>query len=116
MTSSDGITRIFLTEVYVSEINLHITDRYVEGVYDSCKNVVIPSMGKLALDLMCGAWGASRCSPVRWYDFMGDNTEDVVPFQINYILHNSTDEVNGFRPLDPKIVPCNESLDVSTDF
>lgn len=31
--------------------------------YNSCKNVVHPASGNLAMDLACGAHGASRCTP-----------------------------------------------------
>lgn len=37
----------------------------MNGTYDSCKQVSVPSTSRLALDLMCGEWGASRCSPKK---------------------------------------------------
>lgn len=100
------------TGTYVNGINLHVTERYLQETFDSCINVQFPSSGQLALDLMCGDWGAARCTPKRWYEFLGDGSKEHVPFQINYITHQSTDEVDGFRPLNPKIVRCNESVDV----
>lgn len=58
---------------------------------------------------MCGEWGASRCSPKKWFEFMGDAAGNLyVPFQITYI----TEPVDDFIPLDPKIVPCNEAINV----
>lgn len=58
---------------------------------------------------MCGEWGAAKCTPRRWFRFMGDVKEDFVPFQINYRYHNAS--AKGFTPFSPKVVPCNESLD-----
>lgn len=75
--------------------------------------VSFPSSGQLALDLMCGQWSASRCSPARWFEFMGDaKNNPYVPFQITYLAQNGNQPVNGFTPLDPKITPCSEALDV----
>jgi Niemann-Pick C1 protein len=101
------------TETYVNKIDLYITEEYINGTYNSCKNVQYPSTGQLALDLMCGEWGAAKCSPINWYNFMGDETKQVVPFQIDYKIQNSTEKVNGFYPLNPRVVPCSESVDVS---
>jgi Niemann-Pick C1 protein len=85
----------------------------MNGTFDSCKNVQFPSSGQLALDLMCGDWGASRCSPARWYGFMGNaENNPFVPFQINYRQHNTSSVVDGFKPLNPRVSPCNESFDV----
>ncbi|CRL00933.1 CLUMA_CG014191, isoform A, partial [Clunio marinus] len=96
---------------FVNEIDLYITEKFINGSYDSCKNVNFPSSGQLAFDLMCGAWGATKCTPKRLFHYWGDESEDFVPFQINYIMANSTDPINGFKPLNPRIVPCNESID-----
>lgn len=100
------------TGTFVNEIDLYITERFINDSYKSCKNVIFPSSGQLGLDLMCGSWGAAKCSPTRWYHFMGNSEEDVVPFQINYIARNSSEVFNGFTPFDPRVVPCNESVDV----
>lgn len=97
----------------MNAIDLYITESYVVGTYESCKNVPYPSTGQLALDLMCGEWASAKCSPENWYSFMGDSTKDVVPFQINYKIQNSTEKVYGFTPLNPRVVPCNESVDVN---
>jgi Niemann-Pick C1 protein len=47
---------------YITEVDLHITTNYMEGTYNSCRQVYVPALGQLALDIMCGQWGASRCS------------------------------------------------------
>jgi Niemann-Pick C1 protein len=97
----------------VTEIDLHITEQYMSATFNSCRQVSVPSTGQLALDLMCGSWGSSKCSPTRWYTFMGDASGNpFVPFQINYRAHNSTLPIdNDLTPLDPKVVPCSESID-----
>lgn len=52
-------------KTYVAAIEVYIEDEYMNGTYDSCKQVSVPSTSQLALDMMCGEWGASRCSPKK---------------------------------------------------
>lgn len=92
---------------------MHITEAYLDGTYDSCKQVSFPSSGQLALDIMCGSWGSQKCTPKRWFDYMGEpEGNGFVPFKIKYISYNSSKPVNGIKPLDSKIVPCNQAVDV----
>jgi len=100
------------TEKYIDEIDIYITDDYLSGAYNSCKHVIYPSTGQLALDLMCGEWGASKCSPTRWFGSMGDSNNPFVPFQINYLPQNLSSSNDEIKPLNPKVVPCNQSVDV----
>lgn len=47
---------------------------------------------------------------------MGDAENNLyVPFQINYVPQNGNQPVNGLIPLDPRVTPCSEALDVSVD-
>jgi Niemann-Pick C1 protein len=104
---------IFCTVKYIEEIDIHVTEKYLNGTYGSCKQVSVPSTGQLALDIMCGEWGAFRCSAMRWFGFMGDSSSPFVPFQINYIPHDDVGVVDDFKPLNPKVIPCSQSVDVS---
>uniref|UniRef100_A0A182NUF5 SSD domain-containing protein n=1 Tax=Anopheles dirus TaxID=7168 RepID=A0A182NUF5_9DIPT len=101
---------------YITKIDIHITQQYLNGTFESCNQVSVPSTGQLALDLMCGDWGASRCSAVKWFHYMGDAENNLyVPFQIDYIAHSSANEtIDGYLPWNPRIVPCNEKLDANT--
>ncbi|XP_055614441.1 NPC intracellular cholesterol transporter 1, partial [Uranotaenia lowii] len=100
---------------YITEVDLHIMEQYMNGTYESCSQVSIPSANKLALDLMCGTWGASRCSARKWFEYMGHKEGNTyVPFQINYIPHTSPADVDPFEPLSPRVVPCSEKLDKNT--
>lgn len=102
---------------YISEIKFHITKKYTIGTFGSCRNVFVPSTGQRALDLMCGNWGSKDCTDERWFKYMGDriNFTPNVPFQINYAFHNTNATVDGFTPLNARVVPCNESADVSIE-
>ncbi|XP_063702707.1 NPC intracellular cholesterol transporter 1 [Culicoides brevitarsis] len=93
---------------YIREMDLHVSETYINGTFDSCKQVSTPSTGQLALDIMCGEWASLNCNPQRWFHYMGDmETNSYVPFQINYKLHG----VNSTEPhMNPAIVPCYESV------
>ncbi|XP_026472293.1 NPC intracellular cholesterol transporter 1-like isoform X5 [Ctenocephalides felis] len=98
---------------YITSVDLYIKESYLTGTFNSCKQVSVPSTGQLALDLMCGTWGASRCTAAKWFHYMGTQEGNpYVPFGINYIA--TEQPKNGFSPLDPKVVPCNESIDAKT--
>lgn len=89
-----------------------MTNNYMDGTFRSCSKVSVPSTGKLALDLMCGEWGAYKCTAKRWFTFMGDATSNLyVPFQITYM--NTSVPVGDFTPFDPKVYSCGEAPDVS---
>lgn len=93
-------------------MEVYITNRYLEGTFNSCNKVSLPSTGLLALDLMCGEWGASRCTALKWFRFMGDAANNgYVPFQITYV--NTDGPVEPFEPLDPPVTPCSKALNVS---
>ncbi|XP_030383524.1 NPC intracellular cholesterol transporter 1 [Scaptodrosophila lebanonensis] len=92
---------------YITALDLHITAEYLNKTYKSCSQVSVPQTGQLALDLMCGAYPASRCSPTKWFTFMGDKNNVYVPFQITYIQHETNSSTNEFIPLNPKTTPCN---------
>ncbi|KAL6430199.1 hypothetical protein ACFW04_007740 [Cataglyphis niger] len=98
---------------YVDGIDLYITNKYLEGTFNSCNKVSVPSTGQLALDIMCGEWGASRCTPLKWFHFMGDAENNIyVPFQITY--KNTDEPIGPFIPVDPAITPCNKALNKNT--
>lgn len=93
---------------YVSNITVFLTNKYMNGMFDSCKQVQVPASGQLALDIMCGRWGATKCTPHRWFQFMGDYVGNFyVPFQITYI--GSDVPVGQFVPPDLPILPCSVS-------
>lgn len=97
------------TDVFLSLVFLLESHSFVYEIVQ----VIVPSTGKLALDMMCGEWGASRCSPKKWFAFMGDAAGNpFVPFPINYI----TDKVDDLIPLNPPIIPCNKAVNVSCNY
>ncbi|CAH1984188.1 unnamed protein product [Acanthoscelides obtectus] len=96
---------------YITELDIHITNDYLWGTFNSCIQVSVPSTGTKALDLMCGQWGAVKCNPMRWFSYMGDKTTFSVPFQMNYINETGNSTGGRFTPMDPPTIPCSQSVD-----
>ncbi|XP_066999010.2 NPC intracellular cholesterol transporter 1 [Anabrus simplex] len=97
---------------FVTGVALYVSDSYMSGTFNSCIQVSVPSTGQLALDLMCGEWGASRCSAHKWFTYMGDaQGNPYVPFQMTYIPTNTP--VDDFIPLNPGITPCSKGISSS---
>ncbi|KPJ18614.1 Niemann-Pick C1 protein [Papilio machaon] len=92
----------------IEEIDYHLGATYMNSTFDSCLQVQMPSSNQRALDLMCGSWGAAYCTPQRWFDFMGDASTGLVPFQINYI--SGDEPVDQFVPYQPPTRSCSASI------
>lgn len=76
--------------------------------------VPMPSTGKLVFDMICGVGDALRCSPTKWFTYMGDAANKLyVPFQITYVQHQTNTTDNGITPLNPKTTPCHQAVNVS---
>nr|UZD10842.1 Niemann-Pick type C1 a [Mythimna separata] len=78
---------------------------YMQATFNSCIQVQAPSTNQLALDIMCGEYGAEYCTPELWFDFMG-NASAFAPFQINYV--NDPVPEHSLVPFDPVTRPCNK--------
>ncbi|CAH0588864.1 unnamed protein product [Chrysodeixis includens] len=94
------------THQSIKTLTYHLSANYMSATYNSCSQVQVPSTNQLALDLMCGEYGAEYCTPQRWFTFMGDGSSPYVPFQIDYT--NDPDPAHGItEPYDPPTRPCN---------
>uniref|UniRef100_A0A7G3ABJ9 Putative cholesterol transport protein n=1 Tax=Lutzomyia longipalpis TaxID=7200 RepID=A0A7G3ABJ9_LUTLO len=78
---------------YVAEIDFVASGEYYNMTYESCAGIVHPATGKLAMDLACGSFGSARCTPERWFGFMGGiDLNPLAPFNINYMESDNPDE------------------------
>lgn len=87
--------------------HVNMDERYINATYESCRHVVHPASGRIAMALACGAHDASTCNARHWYQFMGDPelNRDFVPFLIEY----NYDETDAERMLQPNTRPCHEA-------
>lgn len=53
---------LLCTEEYIKEIDYYITEKYVEGVYESCNGVILPASGSYAMDMACGKYDSHTCN------------------------------------------------------
>jgi Niemann-Pick C1 protein len=77
---------VFRDKVYVNRLEYRMDEQYMQSVYDTCKQVIHPSSGRLAMELACGT-EASKCTPEQLYFYMGDpGANPLVPFKIEYVM------------------------------
>ena len=94
----------------VDNVNYYITECFTTRLFDSCKNVKLPTISTRAIEITCGTQGKD-CTPHGWLEFMGGY--DPSPFQINFHFENSdkvsvTDKV--FYPMNETIIPCSAAI------
>lgn len=58
-------------------------------LFGSCKDVNGFIPGTRVMDFTCGSWGAAKCTPERWLDFIGTEVSEggYAPMKVNYFLH-----------------------------
>ncbi|XP_078051346.1 NPC intracellular cholesterol transporter 1 homolog 1b-like, partial [Augochlora pura] len=110
---------------YVSKIEAHVPEEYMNSTYESCKNIVHPASGNLAMELACGANGAKGCSAKKWYEYQGDpRANDFIAFEINFIPNNSfwneptkpcSDRTNGLSACSCTDCPAGCDYTVNLD-
>ncbi|XP_058063255.1 NPC intracellular cholesterol transporter 1 homolog 1b [Anopheles bellator] len=93
---------------YVNSVEYRIDRRYVEGTYESCRGIVLPSSGKYAMDVGCGYWEAAGCTAERWFEYMGAADNDFVPFEILYRMEEDPD-----RRFNQETKHCDEAYEGS---
>ncbi|KAH9496657.1 NPC intracellular cholesterol transporter 1 [Bulinus truncatus] len=85
------------------------------GMFNSCRNVQMPSSNEPAMSLLCGE-DADTCTPQKWLDYMGTIQNGQAPFDIHFHISNKNMTFNGtvLKPLDMNPVSCNTAVDNTT--
>lgn len=96
---------------YIKAVDYFITPTFVNGMFNSCKDVQIPSANMKALSMVCGTT-AAKCTPKIWVDYMGDIQNGQTPFPINFtIVNDPVKEYNEtFFPMNATIIPCSKAV------
>jgi Niemann-Pick C1 protein len=63
------------------------------------------------MNLLCGPWGSTLCTPKRWFEFLGSTSNGQSPFDIVY--HFGKEPVGGFTPHNPDVPPCHAGVHVN---
>ncbi|XP_045596555.1 NPC intracellular cholesterol transporter 1 isoform X1 [Procambarus clarkii] len=96
---------LFTNKTIITDLEVHVTPEFIDGVYSSCKDVAMPSTNEKALSIMCGIWGEYYCTGQRWFEYMGSVSNGYAPFQIDYVYEESSNTT--FKPFNQTIIPCN---------
>lgn len=71
-------------KIFANVIEFRMNPKYMDDSYESCRHIIHPASGKLAMDLSC-ATEAINCDVEKWYAFQGEpSLNPLVPFRINY--------------------------------
>lgn len=94
---------------HVTSVEYHVTNRFVYGLYNSCRNVQYPGTNQPALAMTCGT-SMDRCTVDVWLTFMGSTSNPQVPFAIAFHHYADNDTYpSGITPQNASIVPCNQA-------
>ncbi|XP_073981176.1 NPC intracellular cholesterol transporter 1 homolog 1b-like [Rhodnius prolixus] len=93
---------------YVTEVEFYASSQFLDGTFDSCSHVSVPSIGKLALDTTCAPYTAATCTADRWFRWMGDPTLN--PYAPSRVIITRKDEPFLFyKPFNVTTYKCYES-------
>ena len=84
----------------VEEVSYNVSDKFVTGLYNSCKDVIWPQAQIPAINVLCG----DQCSPHELVQHLG--TIGNSPFNITFNFQNSS--IYG-----ADAIPCNSSVGVT---
>jgi len=103
----------------VNTADVFIKRSYIEGTYESCKNVLMASTNRPAMDVLCGPHGSHRCSADKWYTYMGSTENGFSPYSIVYrVVDDNNPAPEGIVPISFETSQCSVAPTVSlwTDF
>lgn len=89
----------------VFSVDYHVSETYAYGMYNSCKDVQMPSTNAKALDIICGK-PAADCSVQDWLNYMGSTSNGQTPFTINYHIDNTS--TVDIHPMNHSVTPCDQ--------
>ncbi|XP_048518138.1 NPC intracellular cholesterol transporter 1 homolog 1b [Dendroctonus ponderosae] len=110
MTADYKVATNAANKEYASEVVLYASNTTLSDIYQSCKDVSLPSTGEPVLQSACGNYGSIWCTPKRWFEYMNDPDENpFAPFKITFI-----DDPSYESPLDFRVISCEDSYENSS--
>ncbi|CAG7836043.1 unnamed protein product [Allacma fusca] len=96
--------------VVITKLDIITAEDYVNGTYESCKNVIMSSTNGPAMDFLCGEWGAYACTAKKWFDYLGSTDNGFSPFDIffKYVNSSNAKDYEDYQPFNLTTVPCSE--------
>ena len=106
-------TEPFENKTKILSVDYLITHEFANGMFNSCKQVQMPSGNEKALSIFCGHT-AAKCTIKKWLDYMGGISNGHTPFNINFTI--TTDEPwidpttnMTYTPMNVATTNCNET-------
>lgn len=97
----------------IMSVDYVISRNFSNGMFNSCKDVQMPSSNSKALSTFCGM-DVKDCTVEDLYKYIGTEGHPMVPFQINYKVTDDpviyTDPNITLYPKNNTVIPCNEGL------
>ncbi|XP_029633427.1 NPC intracellular cholesterol transporter 1 [Octopus sinensis] len=100
----------------VGSIEYAVDPVFANGLFDSCKNVLMPSANMKAITLMCGSYG-KHCTAEKWLKYMGDIGNMHTPIGIHFNVTSTPWNVTPQKSLVPmnySIIPCSSPVSNDT--
>ncbi|KAK7485656.1 hypothetical protein BaRGS_00023105, partial [Batillaria attramentaria] len=95
----------------VYQVNYTLTKDFAFGMFNSCRDVQMPSANMPAIGILCGH-SVAECNATNWLDYMGDTGNGQTPFAINFTVTNTpfTLDNTTLTPMNATITPCWRGL------
>ena len=96
-------------ETAINGVDYVVSTDFAYGMYNSCKDVQMPSNNQRAIGALCGGDAAS-CTPQSWLDYMGSTAKNpAAPFDIKFYImdvpYNDSGDI--LTPMNMTIEPCS---------
>lgn len=101
------------TKIQIKKVGYLITHEFANGMFNSCKQVQMPSGNEKALSIFCGH-PAADCTIQKWLDYMGDTSNGHTPFKINFTITTDEPWIDPttnitYTPMNVATTNCNET-------
>ncbi|KAL3891661.1 hypothetical protein ACJMK2_003913 [Sinanodonta woodiana] len=96
----------------VTAITYVMAEEFAWGMFNSCKDVQMPSANDKAISIFCGT-KAESCTPQKWLSYNGDISNGKAPFPIEFKIRNSnwtSPNKTVLVPQSHKMIGCNETI------
>lgn len=104
-------TRSNPDKLAVTAITYFMAEEFAWGMFNSCKDVQIPSANDKAISIFCGT-KAKDCTPQKWLSYNGDVYNGNAPFPVEFRIQNTnwtSPNKTVLVPISHKTVPCDQT-------
>ncbi|XP_064102738.1 NPC intracellular cholesterol transporter 1-like [Macrobrachium nipponense] len=91
----------------ITAVTVHAMKSFVDAVFDSCKDVAMPSTNTKVISLLCGIWGEYYCTGERWLAFMGSTSNGFSPFSFDFVYDTKGNAT--VAPLTVNTTTCDQA-------